>query len=83
MAGGFRKCRLMGGPFAGWSGDYFDTGQDVAEFGDGAERACYVYRLDPNESTRDATVWKYDAQESERRIRAAGLIGVGTRGVAE
>lgn len=81
--GGFRKCTLEGGPFAGWTGDYVDNGQTVAEFGDGAERGCYVYRLHEGRSTRDMTVWVYDTRESDRRINAAGLLApAGKAGIA-
>lgn len=75
-----RACRLDGGPFDGWTGEFVDQGQEVAYFGQGAEHGCYVYRAKHKEGA--VHVWKYDAEETEKRLRAAGLVGVGKAGVA-
>lgn len=69
---GNRPCRLEGGPFDGWSGEFVETEQRTADFGSGAEAGCYVYRRAGEEGK--TVVWRYDKTESTRRLRAAGLL---------
>lgn len=79
---GTRACRFVGGPMDGWQGEYVNTGQEVSFFGDGAERGCYVYRLDKHTADHAMTVWRFDGKESTRLLRAAGLVNAGESGVA-
>lgn len=79
---GARRCHMIGGPLAGWEGDYIDKGQTVAFFGDGPERGCYVYRLRPDTVDKPLAVWVFDGKESSRLLRAAGLVNDGETGVA-
>lgn len=79
---GQRACRFVGGPMDGWQGDYVNTGQEAAFFGEGAERGCYVYRLRKDSADLAMTVWVFDGKESTRLLRAAGLVNAGESGVA-
>jgi hypothetical protein len=82
---GSKKCRLLGGPGDGWSGDYVDTGQDVAYFDFGSGLPIYVYRLDVTAfKPGEQTVWRWDKKESNQRAVDFGMSATsGERGVAE
>lgn len=78
---GEKKCRLVGGPGDGWSGEYRDIGQDVAYFDFGCGLPIYVYRLDTT-ATGKVTVWRWDKHESNQRAVDFGMsANTGERGI--
>lgn len=65
---GTRLCRLVGGPWDGYVGDFVDKDQAQADF------KGFIYVRSPKSTGRDARVeWIYDEEQTDRLMIAKGI----------
>lgn len=68
-----KRCRLSGGPYDGWTGDFFDVGQNETLLGPPDGHKVFAYRRQPH-GDRDAVVpFAYDQKLTVLAAREAGM----------
>lgn len=67
-----RACRLVGGPYKGWSGEFVDKGQQSTAFGPEGGKS-FVYRRRAADQPGKPIVFEYDRTATADTLRAAGV----------
>lgn len=63
-----RQFRLVGGPWADYTGEFIEKDQATAEF------HGFIYVRSPRSTARDARVeWIYDEEQTDRLMLAKGI----------
>lgn len=73
MARKLSSCRLVGGPYDGWSGEFVDAGQEVAALGpEGGE--SFIYRRSKREPKKGKPwVFHYDVALTRAALADSGV----------